>query len=244
MRIHSIAMWALVLALGPTGVQAQYTNYMRPGVTFNNIYAAQADITLSNMIRQSQMTSYLNGVKASMAATQGRRAASPPPPPPAHAAPAAPRQPLTATDFKPAGARNAPERISAAVADPAGRAQMAKACREILATIEATEGFRRNNVASAITLVTAISIQVLTGREFDDAQAQGLLQIVNDEIVASGRLRNVPNEKLTRLYDTLVISGGLMAGIAHNAAESNDREMMEVARAMARDALASLGLVS
>lgn len=236
------ALAALVVSVAfATPADAQYTNYMRPGVTFNNIYAAQADITLSNMIRQQQMNSYVNGVKASMAATQGRKAA---PAPPAVASASAPRQPLTATDFKPAGPRNAPERISAAVADPAGRAQMVNACRQILATIEATQGFRKNNVASAITLVTALSIQVLTGREFDDAQAQGLLQLVNDEIVASGRLRNVPAEKQTRLYDALVISGGLMAGIAHNAAESNDREMMEVARAMARDALASFGLVS
>lgn len=242
MKIHSMAIWALALALGPIGAQAQYTNYMRPGVTFNNIYAAQADITLSNMIRQQQMNSYVNGVKASMAATQGRKAAAAPPAA-SSAPPQAPRQPITATDFKPAGVRNAPERISAAVADPAGRAQMVNACREILATIEATEGFRRNNAASAITLVVAVSLQVLTGREFDDAQALGLLQLVNDEIVASGRLKGVPAEKQTRLYDALVISGGLMAGIAHNAAESNDREMMEVARAMARDALSSLGLV-
>jgi len=242
-HIHAIRAALLVSAALAMSAQAQYTNYMRPGVTFNNIYAAQADITLSNMIRQQQMNSYVNGVKASMAATQGRRAAAAPPV--AASAPSpAPRQPITATDFRPAGTRNAPERISAAVADPAGRAQMVKACREILATVEATPGFRKNNVAAAITLVTALSIQVLTGREFDDAQAQGLLQLVNDEIVASGRLKSVPAEKQTRLYDALVISGGLMAGIAHNAAQSNDREMMEVARAMARDALASLGVVS
>ena len=240
-RIPTLLAAFLASAAFWTPAQAQYTNYMRPGVTFNNIYAAQADITLSNMIRQQQMNSYVNGVKASMAATQGRKAA---PAPPVAAAAPAPRQPITATDFRPAGARNAPERISAAVADPASRAQMVKACREILATIEATPGFRRNNVAAAVTLVTALSIQVLTGREFDDAQAQGLLQLVNDEIVASGRLKYVPAEKQTRLYDALVISGGLMAGIAHNAAQSNDREMMEVARAMARDALTSLGVVS
>lgn len=238
------ALAALVVSAAfATPAHAQYTNHMRPGVTFNNIYAAQADITLSNMIRQQQMNSYVNGVKASMAATQGRKAPAAAPVAQGASVPA-PRQPLSATDFRPTGPRNAPERIAAAVADPAGRAQMVEACRKILPTIEATQGFRKNNIASAITLVTALSIQVLTGREFDDAQAQGLLQLVNDEIVASGRLRNVPAEKQTRLYDALVISGGLMAGIAHNAAESNDREMMEVARAMARDALASLGLVS
>lgn len=89
MKIHSMAIWALALALGPIGAQAQYTNYMRPGVTFNNIYAAQADITLSNMIRQQQMNSYVNGVKASMAATQGARRL---PRPPRHRAPHPRRQ--------------------------------------------------------------------------------------------------------------------------------------------------------
>lgn len=239
MRIRAMAMAVLALALGSTGAQAQYMNHMRPGVNFTNAYAANADIILSQMQQRSQMNSYVNSIRASQAATAGRAAA--PPAKPA-AAPAAPRQPLTATDFKPAGKRDTAEQIASAVAEPAGRAQMVKACREIHATIEATPGFRRNNLASALTLMVAGSMQVLTGQELSDRQVEGLMLLINDEVVATGALEKLPAEKRTRFYDALVITSGLMLGIANNAAQSGDREQAEIARTMARDGLASVGI--
>lgn len=239
MRSHPIVLLALALALGPAGVQAQYMNHMRPGVNFTNAYAANADIILSQMQKRSQMISYVNSIKASQAATANR---APAPAPAAKGPPPAPRQPITATDFKPAGPRDMADQIAAAAPDPASRKEMAQALRQIQPTIEATPGFRRNNLASALTLMVAGSLQVLGGVELDDAQAQGLMLLVNDEVVATGGLGKLSAEQRTRFYDALVITSGLMLGIANNAAQSGDREQAEIARAMARDGLASVGI--
>lgn len=232
----------LILLAFAGAAQSQYTNYMRPGVNFNNLYAAQADITLSNMMRQSQMIGYLNSVKASQAKAAGRAPPVASPPPPAAVAAVAPKRPLSATDFRPAGARDTAQQMSAAVADPAGRAQMVQVFRQIQETLEGTPGFRRNNLASAVTVLLGVSLQVLTGKEFDDAQSQGLLQLVNDELAALPGFKALSNEKRTRMYDAMVMTGGLIAGIAHNAAEAGDEAQALQARTMALDALASLGL--
>ena len=218
---------------------------MRPGSSFNNIYAMQADVTLSNMIRQGQMRSQKLLMDQLMAQQAGKAAPSRV----AQAAPTAPlaapptsRAPLSATDFKPSATRKAAEQIAAAVADPAGRAQMVQVCREILSTIEATPGFRKHNLASALTLLLAVSQQVLSGQEYSDAQTQDYLQRMNDEVVAAGYFSRLNAEQRTRAYDTLVITGGLIAGIAHNGAETGNKEQIEQARGMARDALATFGV--
>lgn len=39
----------------------------------------------------------------------------------------------------------------------------------------------------------------------------------------------------------MAITGGLIAGIAHNGAETGNKEMVEQASTMARDALATFG---
>jgi len=128
------------------------------------------------------------------------------------------------------------------VADPAGRAQMVQVCREILSQIEATPGFRKHNLASALTLLLAVSQQVLSGKEYSDAQTQDYLQRLNDEVVAAGYFARLSAEQRTRAYDTMAITGGLIAGIAHNAAETGDAAQAEQARGMARDALTTFGV--
>lgn len=233
----------LLLAFGLCApAQAQYMNHLRPGVNFTNAYAANADIILSSMQKRSQMIAYVNSIRASQAATAGRPAA-PAPAPAAKASPPAPRQPITATDFKPAGKRDTAEQMAAAVADPAGRAQMVQAFREIQPMIEGMPGFRRNNIASALTILVVGGLQVLTGQELTEQQAQGLMLLINDEVVATGGLDRLSAEKRTRFYDALVLTSGLMLGIASNAAESGDREQAEIARKMARDGLASVGIL-
>ena len=246
-RAASAGLALLALA---GAAQAQYTNYMRPGSSFSNIYAMQADMTLSNMIRQGQMRSQKLLMDQLIAQQAGKAAPSPT----AQAAPpallaaslaaslAAPPAPLSATDFKPSATRKAAEQVAAAVTDPAGRAQMLQVCREILSTVEATPGFRKHNLASALTLLLAASQQVLSGQEYSDAQTQDYMQRLNDEVVAAGYFARLNAEQRTRAYDTMVITGGLIAGIAHNGAETGNKEQIEQARSMARDALATFGV--
>lgn len=245
LRCWRAAAAGLALLALAGAAQAQYTNSMNRGFTFNNIYAMQADMTLSNMIRQGQMNSQKLLIDQLIAQQAGKatpsRAAQAAPAAPL-AAPPTPRAPLSATDFRPSATRKAAEQIAAAVSDPGERAQMVQVCCEILAKVEATPGFRKHNLASALTLLLAVSQQVLSGTEYSDAQTQDYLQRLNDEVVAAGYFTRLNPEQRTRAYDTMAITGGLIAGIAHNGAETGNKEMVEQARTMARDALATFGV--
>lgn len=234
------ATLGLALLAIATTAEAQYTNFMRPGSNFTNIYAAQADITLSSMIRQGQMNAMKLAMDQQLARQAGKSGSTM-----AKAAPPAvlaPRAPLSATDFKPAGTRRAAEQIAAAVADPAGRAQLVQACRQILTTIEATPGFRKHNLASALTLLLGVSQQVLSGETYSDAQTQNYMQRLNDEIVAAGNFARLDSEQRTRAYDTMVITGGLIAGIAQNGVDAGDASQVAQAKGMAREVLATFGV--
>lgn len=227
--------WALLALSG--AAHAQYFS----GYSASNLYGANAGISLSMMHTMSERNSNANMIKDLAAKSAGgtKSAAAAPG---AGASPVAtqPQQPLTKTDFRPAGPRQVAEEISAAVKDPLEHSKMVQICGQILSTVEATPGFRKNNLASAITLVLAVSQQVLTGQQLDDAQAQALMRLINDDVVGSGAVAHWSNEQRTHAYDALVITGGLIAGMAHNGAESGDAVMTEQARRMAREALANL----
>lgn len=157
------------------------------------------------------------------------------------APPLSPYRPLSATDFKPAGLRNVAEEFAAQVRDPLQRAELIQLCRQILSTIEATPGFRKNNLASAATVLFGVSQQVVSGQEFDEAQSEALMQLINDDLVGSGAVAGWSRAQRTRAYDAMVITGGLIAGIAQNGAETGNKEQVEQARRMAREALSNFG---
>lgn len=229
----ALALWALSGA-----AQAQYFS----GYSATNLYGPNAGISLSMMNTMSERNISANMIKD--LAAKSAAGAKPATPAAGANTAATPSQPLTKTDFKPAGARKVGQEVAAAVHDPLERAKMVKICGQILSTIEGTPGFRKNNLASALTLVLAVSQQVLNGQELDDAQAQALMRLINDDLVASGAVAHWSNAQRTRAYDSLVITGGLIAGMAHNGAESGDKELSEQARRMAREALANLKVKS
>lgn len=232
------AFAAFLAALLAATASAQYTNTLN-GRQFSNMYAANADFLMSQMIQQAGW--------ASMRASINRQAAKGQAAPAQRPAPAAPAKasyafPIAASDFKPAGARKVPEQLAQAIADPKERAQFVKAASEILATIEATPGFRKNNLAAAMTVLLGVSLQVAKGIEIPDAESEELMRGLNDQIAALPSFATLPADKRTQVYDTMVIVGGLIAGIAQNAAESKDRRMAALAQQMARDALAQFGV--
>ncbi|MDP2370977.1 DUF6683 family protein [Rhodoferax sp.] len=231
------ASCAMALICGMTHglAQAQYMS----GYSASNLYGPNAGITMSMMHSMSERAMYANMIKNSAAKSTGSAKPSAATPA-AGTAHEAPHRALTETDFKPAGPRTVAEEIAAKVADPLERQKVVQICRQILAAIEATPGFRKNNLASAITVLLGVSQQVLTGQELDDAQAQALMQVINDDIVGSGAVAGWSNARRTYAYDSMVITGGLIAGMAHNGAESGDKALTEQAKRMARDAMANL----
>ncbi len=236
-----LAACTALLALAAAQAHAQYTNTLN-GRQFSNLHAANADFLMSQMIRQGQW----NIMRLSLEQQMRRQQAGARAPAPAPAAPAKAsfKYPLAASDFLPAGPRRVPEQLSQAVTDAKERRQFEQACRDILRTVEATAGFRRHNLASAMTLLLGVSLQVARGIEIPDAETDGLMRGLNDQLAGLPAFLSLPADRRTQVYDTMVIVGGLIAGIAQNAAETRNAEMAALARQMARDSLAQFGVKS
>ena len=222
------AMRSLLLVVALVGssplAQTPYTNILN-GNRFTTMSGAYASFVTTQLAQR-------DSIRASMRASLAKAPQAAPP-----AAPAFKFQ-LSATDFKPAGVRNVPEQLSAAGKTPEERAQLLEMLKAIVPAIEAQPGVRKNNLSSALTLVFASAIQVLAGREFGDAEAEGLQRLMNDAIAATPAFKTMNAQQRTALYDACMISGGLMAGLASNARESGDAEQLKLAKDMAKQTLA------
>jgi hypothetical protein len=223
---------ALALLVGAPAAQAQYTNTLS-GLNYNNPYAANAAF----FQQQMQQNAYFQ--------TQLRAVTQPPPSPaPKAAAPVlkAPphsfKYPMEATDFSPAGKRNTAEQFAVNAKTPEERAQVVALCRGILQSIESQPGVRKNNLSTALTVLLGISLQVSTGREFSDAESEGLQRTINDVLADATGLRAMSNAKRTAAYDAFLITGGLIAGMAQNATEKGDTAQLQHAKDMARQSIA------
>ena len=233
-------VFAFLLAVSGLAA-AQYYNSLS-GRQFNNMYAANADRLMSQMIQQSGYQAMRNSIEASV---RQKAAAGAVPQAPASNAPGLSRSakhPITASDFRPAGPRRVPEQLAEHATNARDRADIVKAGRQIHAAIEATPGFRKNNVAAAMTVLLGVSVQVLKGVEFSDAESQSLMRGLNEELAAMESFRALSAEQRTQVYDAFVVTGGFIAGIAQAGAETGNGALQEQARAMARDALARFGV--
>ena len=228
---------AILLAAFATCAHAQYYNSLA-GRQFNNMYAANADFLMSQMIQQSGWAA----MRASVEAAANKKAGAAQP----QAAPmqkkAAYKLPIAASDFKPTGPRRVPELLAEGATSPKDRQDLIVAGRQIQQGIEGTPGFRKNNVAAAMTVLLGVSIQVLNGQELSDDESDALMYGLNDELAALESFKSMPADKRTQAYDTFVIIGGFIAGIFQAGMETRNAALQEQARSMARDALAKFGV--
>lgn len=231
MQGQLIAAAVLVAGLWSPAAQAQ-GYYINPNM-YTNMYAVNAAQLAQNLQFAARIKSLRDQQAVFDAVSKKPGGTSPPD---------TPRAPFSATDFKPSGRRDAPQRLAAQVKDPAMRPQIAKLARDILAGIEQQPDFRRNNLAYALTVYLGGSLQVLSGQEFDDARSAALAQWINDEMVAAGAVAKLSDAQRTQLYDVLLLQGGLIIGIAQAGAENQDEEQVELAKTMARDALDTFGI--
>jgi hypothetical protein len=238
-QAHTLALSALVAASFTGSLPAQAQGYYINPTMYSNMYAVNATQLAQNLqfaarmkTLREQQAIFESVSKAGKAKTH---AAS-------NEAPATPSAPFTATDFKPTGRRDAPQRLAAMVEDPALRPQIAQLARDILGAIEQEPAFRKNNLAYALTIYFGGSLQVLTGEEIDDARSQALAQWLNNEMVAAGAVAKLSSAQRTQLYDVLLLQGGLIIGIAQAGAENGDAEQVEIAKKMAREALTTFGI--
>lgn len=224
--VRAMRSLLLIISLAASLAHAQYVNTLT-GRQFNNMYAANADFMMTQMINNSMFQTRM----AAMAGAQQAAAKKPPV--------EKFQFPLSATDFKPSGARNVPEQLATNAANPEERAQLVELCRQIQLAIEAQPDVRKNNLATAVTVLLGTSIQVVSGRELGDAESDGLLRLVNDLIVPS--FKKMSAQQRTAAYDAFLITGGLIAGLSENAKETNDPALAAQAKELAKNALAQFG---
>lgn len=213
-------MNALVLAV----LLAQYTNPYS-GVSWNNPMSSYLDTALYNRIWSRAVTQGV-GAKTAKVATAEVKAA-------------APQAALTATDFKPAGPRTIAAQL---VAQSKGvtREQGLALVTGLNAGIDVFEKeARKNNVAYAMAFLIGVSVQVATETEVPDAQAEALAQAINDELAAAPVFKKATAKQKQQLYETCIVVGALIGGMAAQAAESNDEALKGQAKQMAQSALAT-----
>ena len=147
--------------------------------SFNDVGAAGADVLMSQMIINSRLQDRM------MAAAKERAEAA------NQNAPAQPKYQfaMSATDFKPAGKRDAPEQLAADSATPEERAQFIEMCRQLQQGIEALPDVRRNNLATAAAILLGSSLQVVAQKEMVDAESEDLLRVVNDIIASTSAFK-------------------------------------------------------
>jgi hypothetical protein len=232
---------ALSLLLLGSSLHAQYTPYTNTlnGRQFSNVYAAHADFLISQSIQRGSFQMRAQGVQeANRNAAQGQPIRLP-----SQITAAPPRgwnHAISTTDFSASGDR---ERVPAEMADAAGlrgaaRDQWIDAALTLQQAVEAMPDFRRNNLSYAMTLALGVAIQVRYGGDIGDAAEEALLRSINDALGEAEGWREMSAVELTRAYDTMVITGGLMAGLA----EQSDPEMRGMARDMADSTLRAFGL--
>lgn len=150
----------------------------------------------------------------------------------------APKSGFAATEFKSVQPRSVAQALvssSSAVTKAQGRALVEGLNAGLDFFEEAPE--RKNNVAQAVAFLLGNCLQLVNGEEFTNADGEALAQAVNDELAASPRFKKLPPKEKQLLYETSIVVGALIGGMAAHGVVENDPAAQATARAMAKQVL-------
>jgi hypothetical protein len=150
------------------------------------------------------------------------------------AAPATPRAPLSATDFRRSatGKDVVAQFIADAKLSPSDGTAVAARLRATMAELGAAG--RKDNVATAMTLLIGLSWSVLEKPGFDPKRADDLVPVVNDALAASAQFASLGAQDRQTMYDSLLLTTATLALLM----QSGDKA---TSRAIATEALQQLG---
>jgi hypothetical protein len=226
----------MILAGVSTGdAAAQYVNPYN-GSQWNNPMSATCDVMITNSIQKKMLEKALARKRAGQAANQSGGATAP------ASAATAPKYELSASAFTPEGGRLMPDKLAAGAAgvDDAQKHQLAEAFRQTLTTYEAQ--VPKNNVAFAMGFLIAASLQVLSGKEVSDPDFEQLVHDLNDALAETPKFRQMDARGRQILYETSVITGGIIAGLHNTGVESKDAHAQQQAKDLARSVLETFGV--
>ncbi|MGY2892395.1 DUF6683 family protein [Deinococcus sp. UYEF24] len=161
--------------------------------------------------------------------------------PSASATPASYKYALSKTNFVFKGSPTQQKNCAAMVQKPVDRSQMATLCLKIFNAAQAAPEFHRNNLAAGLMLLIGASVQVSRNTELTEGELAALERGLNDVLVDAGVMRGKPAE-LQAMYETAVMTGGLIAGIAQSAAEDGNEDQTNLAKVLANTVLKGFGL--
>lgn len=216
------AGWFLLMCSG----QAQYVNTMS-GQRFGTMWSATADYVTTRMLQQN----FINSLGAPGAAS----ASTPAPTTPTY------KYPLSRMDFKFQGKPTAQKRCAELAETPEGRKALSELCLQIFTELQRLPDFRANNLASGLAVVIGLSLQVARGTELPQKQSEQLLRGVNDLLADTPGIQTLPASGRQLLYETWVMTGGLIYAVAQAGAEAGDEPTSALAKALAETVLKSFG---
>lgn len=151
----------------------------------------------------------------------------------------APKAGFEKTDFKPVQPRSVAQALvsgSKGVTPAQGKA-LVEGLNAGLDLFE--QEARKNNVAHALAFLLGVSLQVVNEKEVTDAESEKLARAVNDELAGSPRFKRLPAKEKQLLYETCIVVGALIGGMAAQGAEAKDPAVTAQAKALAQQALAT-----
>ncbi|TSA86082.1 hypothetical protein FNU79_07780 [Deinococcus detaillensis] len=148
---------------------------------------------------------------------------------------------LSKTDFAFKGAPTQQKNCAAMVQKASDQKQMADACLQLFNAAQSIPEFRKNNLASGLTLLIGISLQVQTSVELGETETEALQRGLNDLLVDSGVMKGKQSD-LQAMYETSVMTGALIAAIAQSGADDASAELTTTAKALAAIVLKGMKL--
>ena len=148
------------------------------------------------------------------------------------AAPVRYKYDLSRTDFVFKGGPTQQKNCAAMVQKPDDQRQMATLCLKLFGATQQLPGFRKNNLAAGLSVLIGVSLQVKTGHELNKAETEALSRGLNDVLVDTGVMKGKPAD-LQTMYETAVMTGALIAGIAQAGEDDHDADLTAVAQALA-----------
>jgi len=215
----------LLVLLAAASANAQYSSFAT-GRSFNNPMSAMMDTMIQQSIERKLLEKALLKKYGDAPAPAAKVEVKP-----------TPSAPLAATDFKP-GPHTVAAKFGDLAATPEDKRALAAACAQILEGIEGQPDFRKNNVAYGLAVLIGVSIQLVYGKTIPDAEAEQLARDLNDSLAATPNFRKLPAKDRQLLYETSVITAGLMVGLNQEGLKTGDASMQEKAKDMARQMLA------
>lgn len=142
--------------------------------------------------------------------------------------------PITVTDFKPVSPRIMADHLAktALNMDPEAREAMRKLFDQALTTFEAEA--RKNNMANAFAFLTAAALQVKTGKVPTDTQTDFLIAYFNNVLGSSREYFTYEPMRLQVLYESLIITGTMIALLDSQGKQTKDLKMQGQAADMSR----------